>query len=594
MPLIVKRDPSKGYLAAWLWIPKNFINLDATKAGLTKAIVDRYTGNTKILYLYREAPAHLLVPRAFWDPASLPFEVVDCRPTSYSRVRFRSHIQLDHRIGEQNGQNVLLPTGSDVQQKSLTAMQAAMGGVLQLSCGKGKSHVALELIVQGQVPAAVMVDNTQLLGQWLKLVEEFITVPGGVGIVGDGQRDWKKGLVLATYQTMASWADEMPEEVRRWFGVAIFDEGHHVSAPVFSKAASLFYGRRYCLTATPERDDGYHVIADLHVGPVLHKDLSQPLVARFIFDWTGLELDLTDPQCSVLDKNQEVHTSKVFNYFGKWHKRLEMTLQDCIDAVQLGRRVLVLANGVDEVVNLMAMWTRGAATPLITDLPYPTPVEVGEQLLPLALTDQEGKRLERNLQKKHQQVDQAQADSTASPKRVKEIEDQLASIESDYKCYLVYRKLEAENDKRRRAYIKDLVNESSTAGVLTYEVPAKMRQDFVNTRQVIFAITKYGKEGLDAPHLDTLIVSSPFSSKNGLQQLMGRLTGRPMPGKKKCVIVFYRDNIGPMHGMCEKLERHLRNWSVDENGPFNAEHLNHPKRTTWQKNSSLKQIFGQP
>jgi hypothetical protein len=270
-----------------------------------------------------------------------------------------------------------------------------------------------------------------------------------------------------------------------------------------------------------------------------------------------------------------------------------MLLQDCADAVQENRQVLLLSNSIDEVVNLMALWSRGANTPLLTDIPYPSPAEVGEQITPLALTDPEGKRLERNLHKKRKQVEQARVDPAVHPKRLQEWEGQLLSIETDYSCYLVHRKLEAENDRRRRDYIKTLINEPATAGVLTYEVPAALRQEFVKTKQVIFAITKYGREGLDAPRLDTLLVSTPFSSKNGLQQLMGRLTGRPMPGKKKCVIVFYRDNIGPMHGMCEKLERHLRNWDTESGGPFDSEHLDNPRRKTWQKNSSLKTIFGQ-
>jgi hypothetical protein len=104
---------------------------------------------------------------------------------------------------------------------------------------------------------------------------------------------------------------------------------------------------------------------------------------------------------------------------------------------------------------------------------------------------------------------------------------------------------------------------------------------------------KYGKEGLDAPHLDTILVSTPFSQKGGLQQLMGRITGRPMPGKKKCIVAFYRDNIGAMHGMCDKLEGHLRQWPIDEGGPLDFEHVNNPKRIRWQKASSLKDAFGQ-
>jgi hypothetical protein len=587
---VVKRDPNKGYIDTWLWVPRGFVNVAGTKQSLTHVFTDRYGGGTKVIEMFQEAPYHLLVPRAFWAPAALPFEVVDCRPLQYEQVDFTSYVKLDHRLQENlKGEHELLPTGDDVQLKSFNSMQMAMGGVLQLACGKGKTPVALHHIAENRMPALVMVDNTQLLEQWQKEVGQFIDVPGGIGIIAEGKKDWQRGLVLGTYISVANWAQTMPEEVRRYFGAVYWDEGHHLSAPVFSKTAPLFYGQRYCLTATPERVDGYHIIADLHVGGVLHKDLTQPLKARFIFYWTGLELDLTDPQCDVLDKNKEIHSSKVFKYFGKWRQRLWMIIQDCVDAVQTGRRVLVVGSSIDEVVNLMTIWTRGAYADLITDIPYPQPQDVGETLTPLPLTPAEGKRLERNLTKQRRQA----VSPTLSLHQRQESQDKLASIELDWKKYEVYRRCERLNDKRRKKFIDDLAAEPSTAGFMTYGVPAKVRQEFVRTRDVTFAIMKYGKEGLDAPHLDTIMVSTPFSQKGGLQQLMGRITGRPMPGKKKCIVAFYRDNIGAMHGMCDKLERHLRQWPIDEGGPLDFEHINNPKRIRWQKASSLKGAFGQ-
>jgi hypothetical protein len=588
----VRRDPEKGYIDSWLWVPRTFINVDGTKRSLTHQFTG-YGGATTILTLYREAPYHLLVPRAFWDPGQLPFSVVDCRPTSYDLVEFRSNVQLDHRIqANLQGEHQLLPTGDDVQQKSFNAMQAALGGILQLACGKGKTPTALHYIAKGRVPTLVMVDNTQLMEQWQKEIDRLIEVPGGVGVIAEGRKDWHKGLVLGTYISVANWAETMPEEVRRYFGKVIWDEGHHLSAPVFSKTAPLFYGERFCLTATPERDDGYHIIADMHVGKVVYKDLTQPLKARFIFYWTGFELDLADPQCAVIDKNGEVHTSKVFKYFGRWRNRLWRIMQDCIDSVQSGRKVLVVCNSVDEVVNLMALWTRGHNTPLITDIPYPLPQEVGESLQPYTLGPMDAKRLESNIHKQAKRVEKAKSDGT-SQQKLAELEGRLISMQTDMERYHVYRKLENENDKRRRAFIQKLTAEPSTAGFMTREVPAKKRREFVLSRDVTFAIMKYGKEGLDAPHLDTILVSTPFSNRGGLQQLMGRITGRPLPGKKKCMVVFYRDNIGVMHGMCDKLEKHLRQWPVDEGGPFDYEHINNPARMRWQTTSSSKDAFGQ-
>lgn len=592
MKYIVKRDPSKGYLDGWLWVPKFFVDEASVKASLTHSIVT-HAGSVKVIHLYREAPNHILVPRAFWEVGALPFEVVDCRPLSFQEVDFGSRVKLDHRAQDDgNGNVAILPTGEYVQHRSFAALEAATGGVLQLACGKGKTPTTLHHIAMSRVPAIVMVDNSQLLEQWAREADRFLDVPGGVGLIADGKKKWQHGLVLATYLSVANWADTMPEEVRRWFGAAYWDEGHHLSAPVFAKTASLFYGRRYALTATPKRADGLHVIAEAHVGKVLYKDLTQPLKARFIFYWTGLSLDLTDPSCSVTDKTGEVHHSKVFRYFGRWRERLWRIIENCVDAVNAGRKVLVLGNSVDEVVNLMAIWTRGPHTPLVTDIPYPAPQDVGETQLPNKLSAEDGKRLERQVAKQRALLAQAQRVGVP-PTTEHKYREILADLEAQLAGYAVHRKLESLYEKRQQAFVDELVKEPSSAGFMTYGVPRKTRQEFVSTRPVTFAITKYGKEGLDAPALDTIIISTPFSRKESLQQTMGRITGRPMPGKKSCIVVIYRDNIGILHGMCEKLRRHLRDWPVDEGGPLSSEDVNNPQKLAWQKAKNMKEAFEQ-
>ena len=577
---VISRHPDKGYLDSMLWVPKHLINVTATQSALSFLFTDSYSKQQRVLCLWKETTHHLLVPRAFWEVGSLPCEVVDCRPKRYTEIDFKSRIKLDHRPGTDN---VLLPTGSNVQQLSIKAMQESMGGVLQLACGMGKTLVALEKIAQGRVPALVLVDNTNLLEQWLDDVIEFLDVPGGVGVVGAGKFDWQKGLVLATYQTLAQRADEMPEEVRRWFGQIFWDEAHHINAPTFSKTADLFYGQRYALTATPRRDDGLHIICDFHIGRVLHRDLRQPMKARLIFKWTGLELDLTDPRVSqaVLDVNGEIHTSKVPGYFGQWRNRLWMILQDCVDAINAGRKTLVLSNSVDEVINLMTLWTRGAHADLYTDVPVPTPAEVGWNVQPLNLSHFEVKKIKKLIETAWRAVAQGKQ------LNIPFVNDTMQL----YQQHLASKAIVNEHGRRQRDFLKQLLTEQSGSGLMTFGVPAKRRQEFLRERPVVFAITKYGKEGLDCPDLDTVLVSTLFSGKNALQQLMGRPT-RPKAGKKKPMVVFYVDNVGQYHGMSQKLMGHLRNWSHEEGGPFEYELLGYPKVSTC-KASSLTTAFGQ-
>lgn len=587
---VVLHDPDTGYLDRYLWVPKRLIDISGTKHALTYEITEKYgRQRTQLLFLWKESEHHLLVPRTFWDTSRLACRVIDCRPRAYPVVEFKSRIKLDHRLKEINGKKILMPTGESLQERSLSAMQSASGGILQLACGKGKTVITLELIARGRVPALVLVDNTNLLAQWKEEAESLLDIPGGIGIFGAGKKEWKKGLVLATYHSIANWSESIPEEARRWFGIIVSDEAHHVSAPMFSKTADMFYGARYGLTATPERSDGLHVLCDGHIGPVLFKDLTPTMKPSFGFYWTGLSLNLSDPTTAskVLDINGEVHLSKLTAYNGQWPERMRVVLQAVSEAYAVGRMVLVLANSVDEVMNLASCWER-PGQPLYTDIPIPTPGEVGEQMHPLELSPQEVEKVNRKIAHYEEQHKR----STNATAR-EQLQAALTRLRQQLKQHEVARKIDNELKRRQRTYVAQLIRDTKTAGMLSYEVPTATREKFLKERMVIFSIMKYGKEGMNCQRLDTVILSSLFSDANGLKQLIGRPT-RPLPGKKTPVLLAIVDNIGPVIGMARKLMNHLRDWPHEEGGPYDPILIGFPESwRTRHKFPTTSLLFGQ-
>ncbi len=582
---VVIRQPDRGYLDSMLWVPRAFIDVEGTKRALSYEI-QSYGGHTRFIYLWKEAEHHMLLPRAFWAPAQLAFPVVDCRPRHYETVQFRSRIKLDHLPQELDGEIQLLPTGRDVQQRSMAALMQNPTGILQLACGRGKTVIALEKIARGQVPALVMLDNTNLLYQWATEAEQLLEIPGGIGLIEGGKKQWKKGLVLATYHSIANWSGTMPEEVRRWFGQVFWDEGHHVSAPTFAKTADLFYGNRYSLTATPWRDDGMHVIADAHIGKVLYKDLTPMLLPQFAFYWTEHKIETENPvvAAQVVDTNQEVHLKKVYSYFGQWQTRLKLILAMCEQARNFGRRVLVLSDSVSEVVNLYTMWS-GFQGPLYTDIPLPTPADVGETLQPIKLSAREAAKLTSAIERVQKQYDKQYKKDPSSPD-LQHFIAELTLADQAIKSHEVQKKIEGELSKRQKKYIEALLSHEGSAGFLIHEVPPITRQRFLDEKLLNFAITKYGKEGLDCQELDTVILSSLFASSNSLQQLMGRPT-RPMPGKKSPLIIMLVDDVGQCIGMTKKLQAHLRAWPKEEGGPYEPILVNHPPSWTFRKRTAL-------
>lgn len=562
----IRRSPDKAYLDTNLWIPKNSINVDGTKNALTfEFFEDR---ESKLLRMWKEEQDHLVVPREFYEYEShFNYDIVDCRPPKYESVVIRDRIQLDHEI---KGGKVV-PTGRTTQRDALDAMLKARGGILQLGCGKGKTVIFLKLAATLRVPTLIVIDNVQLLTQWAESISRFLDVPGGVGLIQAEAFDWKRPIVLATYHTLANRAAVLPEEVRRWFGLIGWDEAHHVNAPTFSKSADLFYGRRYGLTATPQRDDGLHIVHEFHIGRTLYRDLSQDLKPRIYFMWTGLSPDTTKPEVAeaIYTRGGELSLGKLAVYYGQWLPRLDFILNEVRKMLDENRKVLVLSNSVDELVNLLARWNQ--ASSLYTDVAMPTPADVGETLDPEFLTTDEVETLKNNIKRWEEQKNKS---NDLQKKQLQELIDETSLCLERVR---VAGKIEALLRKRQKEYRTSLLAMPSDAGLMIHKVPSKDRMRMLREKRVTFAIMKYGKEGLDEQSLDSVLMCEPVGSRNTLQQIIGRPT-RKLEGKKTPIIVVLEDDVGPIIGMCQKMRKHLMHWPVSDGGPFTYEFVGYPAK----------------
>lgn len=100
------------------------------------------------------------------------------------------------------------------------------------------------------------------------------------------------------------------------------------------------------------------------------------------------------------------------------------------------------------------------------------------------------------------------------------------------------------------------------SGVLHADIPARDRLDILKRSKLTFATIDMAKEALNKQRLDALIILTEFSSKNILQQAVGRIQ-RFMIGKKQTkVIVIWHVNIMPMRNMGYKLMNHFKRWGI--------------------------------
>src|SRR5262249_41567937 len=136
-------------------------------------------------------------------------------------------------------------------------------GVVVLPTGAGKTFVATLAIAATKRSTVVVVPTIDLLNQWYDVLAAAFG--GAIGIVGGGYHE-PDDITVTTYDS----AYLHMERLGNRFGLAIFDECHHVPSPSYSLAARMCISPyRLGLTATPERADGRG--ADDVIGPIVYR-----------------------------------------------------------------------------------------------------------------------------------------------------------------------------------------------------------------------------------------------------------------------------------------------------------------------------------
>jgi superfamily II DNA or RNA helicase len=159
----------------------------------------------------------------------------------------------------------------DYQIEAIDKVTSSRFGVLQAPTGSGKTIMGLAIASTLQQKTIFIVHTKTLLKQTVEEVEKMFGFTPG--IIGNGKFEIKD-FTVATIQTLSN--RQIPANT---FGLAIFDECHHVPANSFLKIAnSLKIKYMYGLSATPTRADGLTWALYATIGPTLHKIARNTLV----------------------------------------------------------------------------------------------------------------------------------------------------------------------------------------------------------------------------------------------------------------------------------------------------------------------------
>ena len=234
-------------------------------------IGDFGNGSEKRFSLFMESPSSLYIPRFY---AQEKFG----EPT-INKMEEGESIHLKFNGSLRPEQEPII----DLYQEACTKKG---GGLISLKCGGGKTVLALYIIALLQKKTIVIVHKDFLMTQWRDRIQQFLP-EARIGKIQQNTIDIKnKDIVLAMVQSLSQ--KEYDSEVFSSFGLAIFDECHHLGAEVFSKSMAKVASKYMLgLSATPDRKDGLRKVFEWFIGPMVYftKEKNKDYIETRIYEY---------------------------------------------------------------------------------------------------------------------------------------------------------------------------------------------------------------------------------------------------------------------------------------------------------------------
>jgi len=140
---------------------------------------------------------------------------------------------------------------------------------------------------------------------------------GEIGLMGGGHHEIQR-ITVSTYDSAALHLSRYGDR----FGLLVFDEVHHLPAPVYLEAAdSSMAPFRLGLTATYEREDRREEILDDSLGPVVYRRKITELRGSYLADYETVQLSV---QLSPEEQIAYQHARATYTQFVRY-KRINMS-----------------------------------------------------------------------------------------------------------------------------------------------------------------------------------------------------------------------------------------------------------------------------
>lgn len=196
----------------------------------------------------------------------------------------------------------------------------------------------------------VIVHKEFLMNQWIERIEQFLPDARVGKIQGSTIQKEGRDIVLAMLQSVSML--NYDKDVFKGFGMAIFDECHHLGAEVFSRSLmKINCPYTLGLSATPKRTDGLTKVFHWYLGPTVYqiKKREDKNVLVNIYKYYS-----EHPAYSkeVLNFMGKLNMAQMINNITSFTPRIQLVF-DCIQKhLAEGRKILVLSDRKNHLASI--------------------------------------------------------------------------------------------------------------------------------------------------------------------------------------------------------------------------------------------------
>ena len=314
-------------------IKKNEIQMDEIKRIKKELTVNPFTfgdfgdKNEKKFSLYMESPNSLYLPRFY--------ALDNFGPPIQNKMNNGSTINLKFNGSLRKEQEPIVKLYQEAALKN-------GGGLISLKCGGGKTVLALYIISLLKVKTIVVVHKDFLMTQWRDRILQFLP-EAKIGKIQQNTVDIEnKDIVLAMVQSLSM--KEYEPETFTSFGLAIFDECHHLGAEVFHKSMPKVASQYMLgLSATPNRKDGLRKVFEWYIGPLVYgtKEKNTDYIETRIYEYYNENKQYCKEEILY---NGKTCMPRMINNISEFQPRSDFINQIVMKEYSTGRKILILSD----------------------------------------------------------------------------------------------------------------------------------------------------------------------------------------------------------------------------------------------------------